>query len=157
MPGTKSYLAKTGQHKAKWHVVDATGKSVGRLASDVAMVLMGKHSPLYTPHVDTGDFVVVVNAEKVTLSGKKWNQKEYTWFTGYTGLRTQTAADRLAKSPTEVVSEAVRRMLPKNKLARHMLTKLKVYAGPNHPHQAQQPATREAGNRKGAKKTTKTK
>jgi large subunit ribosomal protein L13 len=127
-----------------WHV-DATDKVVGRLASDIAMILMGKHKPTYTPHVDTGDFVVVTNCEKVVLTGRKWQQKEYTWFTGYTGLKTEKAEHRLQRRPELILQEAVRRMLPKSKLGRQMLTKLKLYAGAEHPHQAQQPQTKELG------------
>lgn len=147
MVGTKTYMAKTGELDAdkKWWVVDAEGKAVGRLASDIAVVLMGKHRPEYTPHVDTGDFVVVTNAQKVTFSGNKWQQKQYTWYTGYPGLRTITAAKRHQKNPELILREAVRRMLPKNKLGRKMLSKLKVYAGADHPHQAQQPEPREMG------------
>ena len=145
MPATKSYMAKPGEVAQKWWVVDATDKIVGRLASDIAMILMGKHRPTYTPHVDTGDFVVVLNAAKVALTGKKWEQKTYTWFTGYTGLRTETACKRRERQPEEIISEAVRRMLPKNKLGRKMLTKLKIYPGSEHPHQAQQPEPIELG------------
>lgn len=141
----KSYMAKPGELTQKWHVVDATDKVVGRLASDIAMVLMGKHRPEYTPHVDTGDFVVVVNAEKVKFTGRKWEQKEYAWFTGYTRQRTITAAERLASHPERILHDAVRRMLPKNKLGRKMLSKLKIYAGAQHPHQAQQPEASELG------------
>lgn len=135
----KTYMARPGEVQAKWYVVDAKDKVVGRLASDIAMILMGKHRPTYTPHVDTGDFVVVVNAGKVAMSGRKLQQKQYTWYTGYTGLKSETAAERLAEKPEKILSEAVRRMLPKNKLAVKMLSKLKVYAGEEHPHQAQQP------------------
>lgn len=142
---TKTFMAKPGQVEQKWWLVDASDKVVGRLASDIAMVLMGKHRPTYTPHVDTGDFVVVVNAEKVVFTGKKWQQKRYTWNTGYPGLRSETAAERLAKHPEDILSEAVRRMLPKNKLAVKMLSKLKVYTGGEHPHQAQNPQPRELG------------
>jgi large subunit ribosomal protein L13 len=145
LPATKSYMAKPGEVAQKWWVVDATDKIVGRLASDIAMILMGKHRPTYTPHVDTGDFVVVLNAAKVALTGKKWEQKTYTWFTGYTGLRTETAGKRRERQPEEIISEAVRRMLPKNKLGRKMLTKLKIYPGSEHPHQAQQPEPIELG------------
>ena len=145
VPGTKTYVAKPGELQQKWWLVDATDKIVGRLASDIAMVLMGKHRPTYTPHVDTGDFVVVTNCEKVRFSGKKWDLKRYTWFTGYTRQRGETAAERLAKKPELILREAVRRMLPKNKLGVHMLSKLKIYAGPDHPHQAQQPEVREMG------------
>ena len=141
----KTYMARPGEIEAQWWVVDATGKSLGRLASDIATVLMGKHRPSYTPHVDTGDFVIVVNAEKVALTGKKWDQKVYTWYTGYPGLKTETAAERVARRPELLVSEAVRRMLPKNKLGVKMLRKLKVYVGDHHPHQAQNPQAAEFG------------
>jgi len=133
----KTYMAKPGEVEKKWFVVDATDKVVGRLASDIAMILMGKHRPTYTPHVDTGDFVVVINAEKIKFTGNKWDLKEYTWYTGYTRLRKETAGHRLARRPEKIISEAVRRMLPKNKLAYRMIEKLKVYAGADHPHQAQ--------------------
>lgn len=139
MAGTKTYVAKAGEVDQKWWIVDADGKVVGRLASEIATILMGKHRPSYTPHVDTGDFVVVTNAEKVVFSGKKWEQKQYTWYTGYPGLRSESAARRLASRPEMILREAVRRMLPKSKLGRAMLGKLKVYAGPDHPHQSQQP------------------
>jgi large subunit ribosomal protein L13 len=109
------------------------------------MVLMGKHRPTYTPHVDTGDFVVVVNAEKVVFSGDKWDKKRYTWYTGYVGLRSETARHRMEKHPDKILGEAVRRMLPKNKLGVKMLSKLKIYVGPEHPHQAQNPEPAELG------------
>lgn len=141
----KTFLAKPGELKQHWFLVDATDKVVGRLASDIAMILMGKHRPTYTPHVDTGDYVVVVNAEKVVFTGKKWEQKEYAWFTGYPQQRKETAAHRLARKPELILYEAVRRMLPKNKLARRMIEKLKIYAGPDHPHQAQLPEPKELG------------
>jgi large subunit ribosomal protein L13 len=141
----KTFMAKPGEIEQKWWLVDATDKVVGRLASDIAMVLMGKHRPTYTPHVDTGDFVVVINAEKVAFTGNKWQQKEYTWYTGWTRLRSEKAAERLARQPEEILTEAVRRMLPKNKLAFKMLNKLKVYAGGEHPHQAQVPEPKELG------------
>lgn len=139
MTGTKTYIAKPGELDKKWWLVDATDKVVGRLASDIAVILMGKHRPTYTPHVDTGDYVIVINAEKVVFTGKKWGQKRYSWYTGYPGLHTETAAERLQKHPDRILREAVRRMLPKNHLARRMLDKLKIYAGPEHEHQAQQP------------------
>ena len=139
----RTYMAKPGELPQKWWLVDATDKVVGRLASDIAMILMGKHRPTYTPHTDTGDFVVVVNAEKVAFTGKKWEQKKYTWYTGYQGLRTETAEKRRERNPEAILEEAVRRMLPKNKLATKMLNKLKVYAGAEHPHQAQQPEAKE--------------
>ena len=141
----KTYMAKPGEVEQRWWVVDASGKMVGRLASDVAMVLMGKHRPTYTPHVDTGDYVVVVNAGKVEFSGKKWQQKLYKWYTGYQGLRSETAEHRRDRRPELIVEEAVRRMLPKTRLGRKMLDKLKVYPGPDHPHQAQGPVAMEAG------------
>ncbi len=141
----KTYMAKPGEVEQKWWLVDATDKVVGRLASDIAVILMGKHRPTYTPHVDTGDFVVVVNAEKVSFTGKKWEQKEYTWYTGWTRLRKETAGHRIANQPEQVLIEAVRRMLPKNKLSIKMLNKLKVYQGTEHPHQAQMPEPKELG------------
>lgn len=136
-----SFMAKPGEIEQRWWIVDASGLRVGRLASDIAVILMGKHRPSYTPHVDTGDYVVVVNAEKVEFGGRKWDQKIYAWYTGYTGLKTETAGERLARRPELILEEAVRRMLPKSRLGRRMLDKLKVYAGPDHPHQAQQPET----------------
>lgn len=139
----KSYLAKPGELEQKWFLVDATDKVVGRLASEIAMILMGKHRPTYTAHIDTGDCVVVINAAKIALSGKKLEQKKYTWYTGYTRQREESAGDRLQRRPELIITEAVRRMLPKNKLAVKMLNKLKVYAGPDHPHQAQSPEPKE--------------
>ena len=136
---TKTYMAKPGEVPQKWWHVDATDKVVGRLASRIAVVLMGKHRPTYTPHVDTGDFVIVTNAEKVVFSGRKWEQKTYTWYTGYPGLRSETAGRRIKRQPDRILRDAVRRMLPKNKLASKMLAKLKIYTGAEHPHQAQQP------------------
>jgi large subunit ribosomal protein L13 len=141
----KTYMAKTGEVVQKWWLVDASEKVVGRLASDIATILMGKHRADYTPHVDTGDFVVVINADKVVLTGKKWEQKRYTWTTYYPGLRSETAAARFERDPTAILTEAVRRMLPKNKLSYKRLTKLKVYVGDQHPHQAQQPQPKELG------------
>jgi large subunit ribosomal protein L13 len=135
----KTYMAKPSDVEQKWLLVDATDKVVGRLASDIAVRLMGKHRPTYTPHIDTGDFVVVVNAEKVHFTGKKWAQKKYTWYTGYTRQRSITAGQQIDQHPERVLREAVRRMLPKNKLAAHMLDKLKIYTGGEHPHQAQNP------------------
>ncbi len=148
MQFTKTYMAKPGDVEAKWWLVDGTDRVVGRLASDIAMRLMGKHRPTYTPHLDTGDFVVVVNAEKVTFTGKKWDQKTYTWYTGYPGLRSETAARRFERRPELILHEAVRRMLPKNKLGRKMLSKLKIYVGSQHPHQAQMPETIELGSKR---------
>lgn len=139
----KSYMAKPGELEKKWWLVDASDKVVGRLASDIAVILMGKHRPTYTPHTDTGDYVVVINADRIVLSGKKWDQKEYTWTTGYPRLRTETARTRFEREPESILIEAVRRMLPKNKLATKMLAKLKVYAGDKHPHQAQDPQPKD--------------
>lgn len=145
MAGTKTYMAKQQDVQRKWYLVDATDKKVGRLASDIAVRLMGKHRPTYTPHVDTGDFVVVTNVEKVVFSGNKWDQKTYAWYTGYPGQKTITARERFNRKPELILQEAVRRMLPKNKLGRKMLAKLKLYVGESHPHQAQQPETVEMG------------
>ena len=135
----KTFMAKPGEVEQRWWLVDAAGCRVGRLATEIAMVLMGKHRPTYTPHVDTGDHVVVINAEQVEFGGKKWQQKLYRWYTGYQGLKTETAQHRLDRRPELILEEAVRRMLPKNRLGRVMLDKLKVYAGSEHPHQAQRP------------------
>jgi large subunit ribosomal protein L13 len=136
----KSYLATPVDVDAKWWAVDAEGRILGRLASRIATVLMGKHKPEYTPHIDTGDFVVVVNAEKIAVTGRKMTDKMYYRASGYPGGLTETPlGDLLAKKPTEAIRLAVKRMLPKTKLGRHMLSKLKVYAGPDHPHAAQQP------------------
>lgn len=145
---TKTFVAKSSQHEPQWWVVDASEQVVGRLAAQIAVVLMGKHRPTYTPHVDTGDFVVVLNADKVVFTGKKWDQKRYTWYTGYPGLRSESAATRMARRPELILQEAVRRMLPKNKLGVKMLSKLKVYTGEDHPHQAQQPQPMKLTERK---------
>lgn len=142
-------MAKPGDVQQKWYVVDATDKVVGRLASDIAMILMGKHRPTYTPHTDTGDYVIVTNVDKVVFTGSKWDNKRYTWTTGYTRLRSESAAERMAKHPELILREAVRRMLPKNKLAAKMLGKLKLYTSDQqHPHQAQQPEPLEIGLKK---------
>ncbi len=139
MAGTKSFVAQADSIEKNWWLIDAENQVVGRLASQLAVILMGKHRPTYTPHVDTGDFVVVINCDKVQFSGTKWSEKTYTWFTGYTGLRTENAEKRLQKRPELILREAVRRMLPKNKLAVKMLDKLKLYPGTEHPHAAQNP------------------
>jgi large subunit ribosomal protein L13 len=146
----KTYVPKPGEVEQRWWLVDASDLVVGRLASQLAMILMGKHRPTYTPHLDTGDFIVLINAEKVKFTGKKWNQKKYTWYTGYTQLRSETAGKRLARHPELIIQEAVRRMLPKNKLATVMLSKLKIYVGDQHPHQAQQPEPLELKTGKGS-------
>ena len=124
----------------QWHLVDAEGQTLGRMATEVARILRGKHKPNFTPHVDCGDHVVVINAEKIQLSGKKWDQKEYIRHTGYPGgQRTKTATQVMAKKPTFMVEKAIRGMLPKNKLGRRIFSQLHVYQGGEHPHEAQQP------------------
>jgi len=136
----KTYVAKKGQVDQKWLHVDAADKILGRLAVRIATVLMGKHRPIYTPHVDTGDFVVVTNASKVRVTGKKMDDKEYQTYSGYpSGQKRTTLRVMLRKKPTQVLRLAVRRMLPKGALGNKMLTKLKIYAGPDHPHAAQNP------------------
>ncbi len=125
-----------------WYVVDAQGQTLGRLATQVATVLRGKHKPIYTPHVDCGDYVIIVNADKIHVTGQKMTQKTYYRHSGYPGgLKKVTLRDQLQKFPERVIEQAVRGMLPKNRLGRQMFRKLKVYAGPNHPHEAQQPKT----------------
>lgn len=136
----RTYQAKKGEVEREWLVVDAAGKRLGRLAADIARLLRGKHKPVFTPHVDTGDFVIVVNADKVVLTGKKWEEKTYYWHTGYIGgLKSITARKLLQKKPEEIIKLAVKGMLPKNRLGRDLFRKLKVYAGPEHPHTAQKP------------------
>jgi large subunit ribosomal protein L13 len=135
-----TYSAKDADFEGKWYVVDASGAVLGRLASAVAARLRGKHNPLFTPHVDTGDFIIVINADKIKLTGRKWVQKLYHRHTGYIGgLKTASAKELLEKRPEELIRRAVKGMLPKNKLGSRLFTKLKVYAGGDHPHQAQQP------------------
>ena len=136
----KTYTAKPGEIQRDWYVVDAEGKTLGRLATQIADTLRGKRKPQYTPHVDTGDFVVVINAEKIHLTGQKLDQKMVYRHSGFPGgLKTRTMREQLDRRPTEVIRKAVKGMLPKNKLAAAQLTKLKVYAGPEHPHAAQAP------------------
>ena len=143
-PAQKTTLRKTGQVERNWFIVDATDQVLGRLAVRIARILMGKHRPDYTPHVDCGDCVVVVNCEKVRLTGNKRKQKTWDYYTGYPGgHKVGSLREMLRKHPDRVVSEAVRRMLPKSRLGRAMLKKLKVYADPDHPHQAQQPERME--------------
>jgi large subunit ribosomal protein L13 len=135
-----TYFPKAGDIARKWYVVDATGQALGRLASQVARILMGKESPKYTPFIDAGDHVVVINAEKVKISGMKSEQKQYHRYTGYPGgLRTEDYRKRFARKPELVIEDAVKRMLPKTKMGTQMYTKLKVYKGDKHPHQAQKP------------------
>jgi large subunit ribosomal protein L13 len=135
----KTFSAKPHEVQHDWFVVDAADKVLGRLAAEIARRLRGKHKAIYTPHVDTGDYVIVLNVDKVLFTGKKWDQKQYTWYTGYPRLRSESARERFAKKPARILYDAVRRMLPKNKLGRQMFKKLKVYCGADHPHQAQQP------------------
>ena len=136
----RTWTGKTETIEREWYVVDAEGKTLGRLASSIAPILRGKHKPTYTPHLDCGDFVVVVNAEKVRVTGKKMDQKFYHRHSGYPGgLTSISLRDQLDKHPERVLHSAIRGMLPKNKLGRRMIKKLKIYAGEEHPHQAQQP------------------
>ncbi|GBD45874.1 50S ribosomal protein L13 [bacterium HR41] len=136
----RTYMANKATRERRWYVVDAAGKTLGRLATQIADVLRGKHKPEYTPHVDVGDFVIVVNAERVAVTGRKREQKIYYRHSGYPGgLRHRTLAEQLERQPEEVIRLAVKGMLPRNRLARQQLRKLKVYRGPDHPHQAQRP------------------
>ncbi len=140
----KTYVATAADRQRDWYVVDAEGETLGRLATRVADALRGKRKPVYTPHVDTGDFVVVVNAEKIHVTGRKLEQKRYWRHSGYPGgIKSRTLAEMLDRRPEEVIRKAVKGMLPRNRLARKQLTKLKVYAGPDHPHAAQQPKPME--------------
>ncbi len=133
-------MAKKGAVERKWHLVDANGKTLGRLATRVAVLLRGKHKPIFTPHVDAGDFVIVVNAEKVVLTGNKMQDKLYIHHSGYPGgFKSISAGKMMEKKPERLITMAVQGMLPKNKLGRRLLKKLKVYTGSDHPHQAQQP------------------
>jgi large subunit ribosomal protein L13 len=136
----KTWTAKPGEITRRWYVVDAEGQTLGRLATHIADTLRGKDKPEYTPHVDTGDFVVVVNAEKIHVTGNKLDQKMYHRHSGYPGgLRSRTLREQLERRPTEVLRKAVKGMLPRNKLAAAQIRKLKIYAGPEHPHAAQSP------------------
>ena len=136
----KTYLPSPDTIERDWYVVDAANQRLGRLASEIAKVLRGKNKPIYTPHMDTGDFVIIVNAEKVDVTGKKRSDKLYRRHSGRPGgMKTETFAQLQARIPERIIEQAVRRMLPKNALGRKLFTKLKVYAGPEHPHQAQQP------------------
>jgi large subunit ribosomal protein L13 len=140
----KTYVATPSTRERHWLLVDASGQTLGRLATQIADALRGKRKPEYTPHVDTGDFVVVVNAEKITVTGDKRSSKLYHRHSGYPGgLRSRTLSEMLDRRPEEVIRIAVKGMLPRNRLARQQLRKLKVYAGPDHPHQAQQPKQME--------------
>ena len=138
--------AKPETVQRDWYVVDASGKTLGRLCSELALRLKGKHKPVYTPHVDTGDYLVVINCEKIHVTGNKLADKKYHRFTGYVGnLKTETLGQMLAAHPERVIETAVKGMLPKNPLGRAMYSKLKVYKGPNHPHSAQQPQALDIG------------
>ena len=140
----KTYQANAQDRERDWYVVDATGKTLGRLATQIADVLRGKRKPTYTPHVDVGDFVIVINAEKIAVTGKKREDKRYYRHSGYPGgLRSRTFEEMIARRPEEVLRLAVKGMIPRNRLGRQQLRKLKVYAGPEHPHQAQKPETLE--------------
>ncbi len=135
---TKPYQTRASELKPDWHVIDAEGRTLGRLCTEIAVLLQGKHKPIYVPHLNTGDFVIVVNAEKIHVTGKKLEQKIYYRHSGYHGgLKEETLAKVLAKAPTRVIKRAVKGMLPKNSLGRHMLSRLKIYAGGEHPHEAQ--------------------
>ena len=139
-----TYIAKIADVERKWYVVDATGKTLGRLASEIATVLRGKNKPMYAPNIDAGDYVIVINAEKVVVTGKKLDQKTYVHHSGYVGgLKTITLKQQLEKKPEEVLKHAVKGMLPKNALGRKMFSKLHVYAGPEHAHAAQKPEVLE--------------
>lgn len=136
----KSYIAKPAEVERKWYVIDAEDKTLGKIASEVASILRGKKKPIYTPHVDTGDYVIVINAEKVRVTGKKEEQKIYKSHSGYPGgLKETTLRELRAKKLEEIIRHAVKGMMPKGKLGRQMFKKLKVYAGPEHPHTAQNP------------------
>ena len=135
----KTYVAKEQEISKKWYLVDAKDRVLGRLATQIAMRLRGKHKPIFTPHADTGDFIVVINANKVTLTGRKWDKKIYYRHTGYIGgLKEITAKKLLEKKPEDILRFAVRGMLPKNSLGRRQMKKLKIYSGSEHPHEAQQ-------------------
>jgi large subunit ribosomal protein L13 len=143
----KTFVAKPSDRQRDWYVVDAQGKTLGRLATQIADTLRGKRKPTYTPHIDTGDFVIVVNAEKIAVTGNKRANKLYHRHSGYPGgLRTRTFEQMITRRPEEVIRIAVKGMMPRNRLARKQLTKLKVYAGPDHPHVAQRPADLELRN-----------
>jgi large subunit ribosomal protein L13 len=142
----KTYVATPADRQRDWYLVDADGKTLGRLATGIADTLRGKRKPEYTPHIDTGDFVIVVNAAKISVSGDKRAQKRYWRHSGYPGgIKSRTLEEMLERQPEEVIRKAVKGMLPRNRLARRQITKLKVYAGPEHPHQAQQPQPMEVG------------
>lgn len=134
------YQAKAGELAPQWYIIDGTDQVVGRLAAQIAPILMGKHRPTYTPHIDTGDYVIVTNVDKVVFTGDKWRQKSYQRYSGYPGGQKEEAAWKLfQRHPDRILEMAIRRMMPKNKIGRHMMSKLKLVVGTKHPHQAQQP------------------
>jgi large subunit ribosomal protein L13 len=136
----RTFTAKTAEIEREWYVVDAEGQTLGRLASRIAPIIKGKHKPIYTPHLDCGDYVIIINADKVRVTGQKMDQKFYYRHSGYPGgIKSISLRDQLARYPERVLQSAVKGMLPKNKLGRRMIKKLKVYAGDSHPHEAQQP------------------
>ncbi len=140
----KSYMAKTNEVDRKWYVIDAEDKVLGRLATEISAILTGKNKPIYTPHVDTGDFVIIINAEKIKLTGKKLEQLNHTYHTGHPGGLKEIPYKRLMEEkPERIIELAVKGMMPKNRLGRQMIKKLKIYAGPEHNHQAQQPEVYE--------------
>ncbi|MDD3269364.1 MAG: 50S ribosomal protein L13 [Syntrophomonadaceae bacterium] len=140
----KTYVAKPAEVEHKWYVIDASDQTLGRLSSEVASILRGKHKPIYTPHVDTGDFVIIINAEKIHLTGDKLNKKMYRTYSGYPGgLKEMDYRTLLQKKPEKAIETAVKGMLPHNRLGDKMFKKLKVYSGSTHPHQAQKPEVRE--------------
>lgn len=140
----QTHVVKAADIERAWFVVDAAGQNLGRLASNVARILKGKHKPIYSPHLDVGDFVIVINADKIAVTGRKLDNKVYYHYTGYPGgLRQITLRDQMKRHPTYAVRDAIKGMLPKNRLGRRIMSKLKIYAGPDHPHQAQQPKVLE--------------
>ncbi|MFA5523657.1 MAG: 50S ribosomal protein L13 [Tissierellales bacterium] len=140
----KSFVAKPNEIERKWYIIDADGKTLGRISTEIASILRGKHKPIFTPHVDTGDYVIVINAEKVVLTGKKLEQKAYRYHTGYPGgLKEVPYSKLIEKNPEKIISLAVKGMLPKNSLGRSMFKKLKVYKGSEHKHEAQKPEVYE--------------
>lgn len=139
-----SYMARSEDFEKKWYIIDGEGKTVGRISTKIAMILRGKDKPQFTPHADIGDFVIVVNADKVKFTGKKWEQKKYYWHTGYPGgIKSITADDLMKKKPGEIIRKAVWGMLPKNKMQDKLISRLKVYTGNEHPHVSQQPENLE--------------
>ena len=143
-PSMNCYQAKAGELAKHWYLIDAEGLVVGRLAAFIAPILMGKHRPTYTPHIDTGDYVIVTNVDKVVFTGEKWRQKTYQRYSGYPGGQRDVAAWKLfERQPARILELAIGRMMPKNKIGRHMMAKLKLYVGPDHPHQAQCPISLE--------------